>query len=58
MDPIDLTEVLAAYEGKWVVLSNDLKSVLFSGDQVEDILPHIASGVIMKVTDFIGSYTP
>lgn len=58
IQPIDLTDVLADYEGKWVVLSNDLKSVLSSGDNIEEIIEYVGRGVTMKVSDFVGSFTP
>lgn len=58
MEPIDLTKTLENYEGMWVILSKDLKEVLFSGKNAEDILAHVDSGIIMKVSQFSGSFVP
>lgn len=56
--PIDLTEVLRDYEGKWVVLSKDYKKVLASGKTVDEILEYIGLGFTLKVSEFVGSFTP
>ena len=55
---IDLTHILKDYEGKWVVLSKDYKSVLFSGDNVEDIVEYVDLGFTLKVSDLVGSFVP
>lgn len=58
MKPIDLSELLANYENKWVVLSEDGKKVIASGDTVEEIEKSIPKGRVFKVPRFDAAYVP
>ena len=55
---IDLTEILADYSGKWVVLSYDEKHVLKSGNSLDEISDFIKKGVVMLVPDYEYAYSP
>lgn len=56
-DQSDLTLVLKDYEDKWVVLSQDKKKVLASGDSFDAIVDMLAEGFALKVPKFI-AYAP
>lgn len=56
---IDYTELLRPYENKWVVISEDHKKVLGSGDSLDDIPEEIMQkGYVMKVLPFNVSCCP
>lgn len=54
-EPVDLTKVLEGYEGKWVVISEDEKSVIKSADNLEELAEYTDKGIIMLVpeTDYL-----
>ena len=56
--PIDLSNVLIGYEGKWVILSDDKKRVIASGNALADIAARIQEGLVMRVPRFDSAYTP
>lgn len=59
MPPIDLTKVIPAeYQGLWIVLSEDYRSVVASGKTLGEILAFASKGRIMKVPDYTSAYSP
>lgn len=56
--PIDLTNLLADYEGKWVVLSADYKELLAFGDSLDDLGDKISQGIVMKVQETESTFIP
>ena len=40
MAPLDLSKILKGYEGKWVALTDDNKSVLASGNTGKEAADH------------------
>ena len=37
LNPIDLTNLLEGYEGKWVIISFDEKTILKSGENLDEL---------------------
>ncbi|MBI4427811.1 MAG: hypothetical protein HY562_01705 [Ignavibacteriales bacterium] len=58
LDPIDFTEILIGYEGKWVVISEDNKHVLASADTLDGLGEKVDAGFVMKVPRFDAAYAP
>ncbi|HLF13551.1 MAG TPA: hypothetical protein VI932_01510 [Bacteroidota bacterium] len=58
MAPLDLTKILADFEGKWVVLSLDNTKVLHSGDSLDEIEEFTDEGIVMYVNVFDGAFSP
>jgi hypothetical protein len=56
--PLDLTDVLSEYGGKWVVLSTDNREVLHSGNSLEEIAGYCDEGIVMYVPEFDGAFSP
>jgi len=59
---IDLTNLLAPYENKWVALAEDEKDVLASGDDIQQVY-NIIEGKKLKATymfvhSFSGVFAP
>ena len=56
--PIDLTRLLAPYQGEWVALSHDEKRILGHGKTIEDALATAKDiegcPLLMKVSDDLG----
>jgi hypothetical protein len=50
-EAIDFTKILKGLEGKWVVISDDLKKVLKASDNIDDLDEVATQGYIMKVPD-------
>ena len=57
-NPIDLTTILNGLDGKWVVLSFDKTKVIISGNSLEDVLEREREGIIMRVQESEGSFSP
>ena len=55
---IDLSEILRAYENKWIVLSEDNTIVLASGDSIDELGDRVYDGVIFKVPRFDAVFVP
>jgi hypothetical protein len=55
---IDLTEVLIGFEGKWIILSEDRKHVVKSGNSLSEIAERIQEGLVMKVPYSTATYSP
>lgn len=58
IEPIDLSEILRAYENKWIVLSEDNTCVIASGDSIDDLGDRVYEGVIFRVPRFDAVFVP
>jgi len=58
IEPVDLSNLLNGYEGKWVVISFDEQTVLKSGQDLDELSDYINKGIVMLVPEpeylFIG----
>lgn len=48
---LDYTQLLSGFEGKWVVISHDQKSILKSGNDIDAISEYIDKGIVMLVPE-------
>ena len=59
---VDLAEITAPYENKWVALSEDYKKVLASGDDIQKLYQTIGDkklkAIFFYVPSFNGIYIP
>jgi hypothetical protein len=55
---IDLTEIIDGFSGKWIVLSEDKKRVLHSGNNLSDLLREMDDGIVMMVPSSGTIYIP
>jgi len=55
---IDFTEILDGLSGKWIVLSEDKKRVLHSGNNLSDLLGEMDDGIVMMVPSSGAIYIP
>lgn len=55
-EPIDFSELLADYSGKWIVLSFVETKVIKSGDTYDDIIDSTDKGIAMLVPDYSYPY--
>jgi hypothetical protein len=52
--PIDFTDLLKGYEGKWVILSYGNDKIIKSGDSLEELRDSLDLGAVMLVPE--GNY--
>ena len=61
LHPIDLSELLRPYQGKWVALSQDETQVLGSGATIDEALDEARrkgerQPIVIRVSDSIAAY--
>ncbi len=55
---MDFTELLDGLSGKWVVLSEDKRKVLYSADSLTDLVEDMDEGIVMMVPSSGTVYIP
>ena len=53
---VDIAKITAPYENKWVALSEDYKSVLASGDDIQKLYQTIGDKKLKAVFFFVPSF--
>jgi|GEM_PF-2807447 hypothetical protein len=49
IEPIDLTKVLENISEKWIIISDDYKTIIKQSDSIDDLKDYFNQGILMFV---------